>query len=222
MPIVPYLAMTAEEIAGCPALPEKTAWMACHFSVYGTGLQDLPKRLPEGALLIMDDRIPVNRHDPQCIVNTLKEITFSGLLLDFQRPGNPETAAIVRTVLEVFPQAAVSECYAKVHSCAVLLSPTPMLTPFETHIAPWEGRQIWLEAAPELLEILLTEDGAVQKVCKDDGPLPFYDEILCCHYRTEVFDDHARFILRRDVDALLQKAEALGITHAVGLYQQLK
>ena len=46
MAIRPFLAMTAAEIRGTETLPPKTAWMACHFSPYSTGLSNLPKDLP--------------------------------------------------------------------------------------------------------------------------------------------------------------------------------
>ena len=39
-----HLAMTAEEFNTCP-LPALPAYMACHFSAYGKGLQDLPQAL---------------------------------------------------------------------------------------------------------------------------------------------------------------------------------
>ena len=48
MAIGRYFAMTAAEIRGCSALPAGIAWMACHFSPYGTGLSNLPPELPEG------------------------------------------------------------------------------------------------------------------------------------------------------------------------------
>ena len=52
MAIRPFLAMTAAEIQGTETLPPKTAWMACHFSPYSTGLSNLPKALPPGLSLI--------------------------------------------------------------------------------------------------------------------------------------------------------------------------
>ena len=69
-----HLAMTAAELACCDSLPSHPAWMACHFSPYGTGLSNLPEHLPEGALLILNDRTPVFGHDPQVICAQLHQI----------------------------------------------------------------------------------------------------------------------------------------------------
>ena len=40
-----YLAMTAAELSAAEALPRKMAYMACHFSLYGTGLSNIPEQL---------------------------------------------------------------------------------------------------------------------------------------------------------------------------------
>ncbi len=225
MGFVHYLAMTREEFSACDALPAHPGWMACHFSAYGTGLQDLPENLPDGALLILDDRIPVCGHDPRHIIKMLGQVPCGSLLLDFQRPGCPETAQIAQAIVDAFPQAALSEPYAHGLSCPVFLPPVPLLTPLKAHIAPWQDREIWLDTALEQLEFTLTPQGFACSPCDADTALPFCDKTLHCHYRTEVFEDHAKFILRRgheDITSLLKEAEALGITAAVGLYQQFK
>ena len=49
------LAMTAAELGAAP-LPSHPAWMACHFSPYSTGLTNLPPKLPQDSLLILNDR----------------------------------------------------------------------------------------------------------------------------------------------------------------------
>ena len=71
MAITPFLAMTATEMYRNTSLPEKTAWMACHFSPYGLGLSNLPKELPPGSLLIVDDITPPHGHDPVFIAEQL-------------------------------------------------------------------------------------------------------------------------------------------------------
>ena len=58
MAIRPFLAMTAAEIRGTETLPPKTAWMACHFSPYSTGLSNLPKALPPGSMICYDREFP--------------------------------------------------------------------------------------------------------------------------------------------------------------------
>ena len=64
MAIAPFLAMTGAEMRNNSVLPDKIAWMACHFSPYGTGLSNLPKNLPAGSLLMVDDITPPHGHDP--------------------------------------------------------------------------------------------------------------------------------------------------------------
>ena len=66
-----FLAMTAAEIYGNRNLPANIGWMACHFSPYGTGLSNLPKRLPASSLLIVDDITPIRGHDPPYILDQL-------------------------------------------------------------------------------------------------------------------------------------------------------
>ncbi|MDD6200287.1 MAG: hypothetical protein PUB93_03345 [Firmicutes bacterium] len=228
MAIPLYLAMTAAEFRAADALPEHIAWMACHFSPYGTGLTNLPERLPEGSLLILNDRMPPDGHDPERIAGILGEVMAEqhcrGLLLDFQRPGNPETAAVTRRLTAITCPAAVSERYAA-DGCPVFLPPVPPFRLPAEYLAPWKGREIWLEAALDGAVITVTGDGS------RFAPLPpgdkpeagFPDEALHCHYRVEA-GDAARFTLwrtREDVDALLREAESLGVALAVGLYQEL-
>ena len=50
------------------------------------------------------------------------------------------------------------------------------------------------------------------------------DPALHCHYRTQTYDDHIDFTLWRtqeDLTGLLREAEHLGVTLAVGLWQEL-
>ena len=88
MAIRSFLAMTAAEFATAGTLPEYVAWMACHFSPYGTGLTNLPPTLPPGSLLILNDRIPICGHDPERIagqlLQTAETTQCTGVLLDFQ------------------------------------------------------------------------------------------------------------------------------------------
>ncbi len=225
MGIVPYLAMTPVELTNCPALPEKIGYMACHFSLYGTGLQDLPDQLPKGSLLILDDRIPALRQDPQCVVRDLEAalvvLECAGLLLDFQRPG---CDAMVEAIISRLPGTVVSERYAQAYRCPVFLPPLPLTQPLSEYIAPWKGREIWLDAAVDCAAITVTAQGSQLHPCPEGGDFPHLDETLHCRYRLELQDNAAKFILYRskeDVNALFKEAEKLGISHAVGLYQQL-
>lgn len=231
MAIAAFLAMTAAEIRSNPVFPHKCGWMACHFSPYGTGLSNLPEALPPGSLLILNDRIPWQGHDPDRIAAQLQEVTESlschGLLLDFQRPDCPEATRLCETLSRQLPcPVGVSALYAEGLSGPVFLPPVPLQVTLKNYLAPWQGREFWLELALNAEEILLTAEGSAT------APLPFSEsaekgnreETLHCRYRLQLSEDSARFTLRRtreDLDALLEAAEPLGVTTAVGLWQEL-
>ena len=230
MAIAPFLAMTAAETRNHSVLPPKIAWMACHFSPYGLGLSNLPQRLPPHALLLLDDITPIREHDPQRIteqlLNCLESLNCHGVLLDFQRPDVPETAVLVNHLTQTLPcPVIVSESYASELSCPVFLPPVPPSVALEEYISPWEGRSIWMEIGLTGELLTLTEQGC------ETVPLPFPNEAsegfpekaLHCHYRIETNEKSARFTLWRtekDLAALLEEAEGLGISGAVGLYHE--
>lgn len=228
MAIDRYLAMTAAEIASAPALPGKLGYMACHFSPYSTGLSNLPRQLPPGSMLLLTDRTPIHSHDPELAARQLGEaverLRCGRVLLDLQRPGVTETAELVRVLLERLPcPTAVSLPYAEGLSCPVLLPPVPPDTPLAEHLAPWQGREIWLEAALDSLCLTLTPEGA--RYSPDlPVPAPHRDLNLHCHYGIRLEKNRAVFTLRRtrdDLDALLEEAQDRGVVLAVGLYQEL-
>jgi len=231
MKIPMYLAMTAAEFESADTLPENTAWMACHFSCYGTGLSNLPHRLPENAMIIVNDRTPVMGHDPGCILTQLLEIYEvqkpKYFLLDFQRKDEPLTAEITNLLTKELPcPAAATPWYAKTLDCPVFLSPPPLHTPLKDYLAPWKGREIWLEAAIMQQTVTVTETGnCVSPVSFSKLAEPiFTDTNLHCHYHIEQKEDAVVFHLQRD-SALLSEftdeAQTLGVTMGVGLYQQL-
>ena len=111
-------------------------------------------------------------------------------------------------------------------TCPVFLPPVPPDVNLADYLAPWQGREIWLELALDGEAITLTPSGAIT------APLPpaaqllggHRDEKLHCHYQIHTDADSARFTLFRtpeDLDELLIEGEALGVTRAVGLYQEL-
>ena len=224
-----FLAMTAAEFTNSSAFPPHIAWMACHFSPYGTGLTNLPKQLPEGSLLILNDRTPICGHDPalvcQALWDTAEKHRCSGILLDLQRPDCREASAIIEKALTLPLPVAVSDLYAQRYDCPVFLSPLPPHRALADHIAPWQGREVWLEAALGGCCITVTEQGSTfMPLPAEGGEFPLQENMLHCHYRIETTDSCIRFSLQRtkqDLEALLEEAEALGITRAVGLYQEL-
>ena len=226
-----YLALTAAEFQKCSSLPEHVAWMACHYSPYGLGLSNLPRELPQSAMLILNDRTPPHSHNPDLIARQLKELvdTFQcgSILLDFQHPDLTENAAVVKAVTTALScPIGVSELCARDLPCAVLLPPVPPHVPLEEYLSPWQGREIWLEIAPGGEVITVTDQGSsVSPLSSAELPeAALEDPALHCHYHIRTFDDRIDFTLWRtkdDLTALLQQAEALGVTHAVGLWQEL-
>lgn len=226
-----YLAMTAAEMRDFSSLPPRCAWMACHFSSYGLGLSNIPRQLPQSSLLILNDRTPVREHDPQLIALQLKDavedLGAEGVLLDLQRPENPQTAAVVRGVVQTLScPVAVTQCYAEDLPCAVFLETPRPYHPLSRQIKKWEGRELWLEAAFNGGSVTVTKEGS--RYCPDgsfaDDSTVYSAEALYCHYAIKKAGDCVVFSFRRTADdlrSLLKQAESLGIRRAVGLYQEL-
>lgn len=230
MAIRPFLAMTAAELRNCGTIPEQICWMACHFSPYGLGLSNLPRTLPPGSVLILDDITPIRGHSPEIIavqlLQCVQALDCSGILLDFQRPDVTGTAALAKHLVQTLPcPVAVSEIYADGLDCPVFLSAPPCCVPLKEHIVPFRGREIWLELAMNAERLFLSPNGTEicpLPLCQDAGGFP--EEHLHCHYRAESEDDCAKFTLWRtweDLQSLLEEAASLGIGTAVGLYQEL-
>ena len=231
MAIAPFLAMTAAEFRDASSLPPRIAWMACHFSPYGLGLSNLPYELPPNSLLMVDDITPPHGHDPERIVQQLKErveaLRCCGVFLDFQRRNCEETKVITKYIAQALPcPVSVSQWYAEeVVDCAVFLPPPPPSESLEAHILPWIERKIWLELSTDGEIIILTDQGA--EICPFSYPDTqidgFQEKNLCCHYSVQTKEKSARFTLWRtkdDIDALLKEAESLGIAGVIGLYQE--
>ncbi len=225
MAIAPYLAVTAAEMENISVLPEKIAWLSCHFSPSGPGLSNLPEELPPGALLVIDDAWPIQDHDPALAAaqaaKAVETLECAAVLLDFQRPeGGQEMAeALVR---ELSCPVIVSAPYAQNLDCPVLLPPVKVGEPIKL----WPDRECWLELALDGTRITLTEQGAEESPL-EPGEWPeegFREGDLHCHYALELEEHQATWTLwrtREDVKDLLEEAQKLGITQAVGLYQEL-
>lgn len=220
-----YLAQTSAEFTACSSLPTHPAWMACHFSPYGTGLCNLPPSLTGDTMVILNDRIPPSRHDPAYILDQLAQIPCGCILLDFQRCGSDETAALTQAILEAESRpVGVTPQYGRDLGCPIFLPPIPPDVPPDAYLAPWQGRDIWLEGAMDSLRYTVTAQGS------SPAPLPqipdrgFRDEELFCHYYTEIHADRVEFSLwrtREDLEQLLDAVRSFGVTKAVGLWQEL-
>ena len=223
-----YLAQTSLEMAG-NSLPVHPAYMACHFSSGGPGLSNLPVSIPAGTMLVLDDSTPMADHDPELIgkqlSDTIRQHGCESLLLDFQRkdiPGQQELATLLNDSLPC--PVGVSEIYAERLSCPVFLPPVPPDQPLRDCLAPWQGREIWLEAALDGITLTLTEAGCSVEPLYDFPEDGLTDEALSCHYTVETTEKSAIFRLwrtRQDLDTLLAAAETQGVTKAIGLWQEL-
>lgn len=225
-----YLAMNAAEIAASSQLPPM-AWMSCHFSPCSQALTNLPLWLPKGALVMVDDSIPCRSLEAAPIAAQLSELIArfgcGGVILDFQKPGQEEIAAIIPSLLQAIPcPVAVSDLYAPRFQCPVFLRPGPLWEPLETHLEAWKGREIWLDACLCRQQVAITGSGPVPgPVLAWDGIRGgFFDEALRCHYRTEVGPDAVTFTFFDTPETMagkLEAAHALGVSRAIGLWREV-
>lgn len=230
MAIDRFLAMTAAEIPLATGFSGPIAYLACHFSPYNRGLSNLPRELPRKSLLLVDDSTPIRGHDPQMIVQQLTDVASRqecrGILLDFQRTPTEEAHAMADFLCQHLScPVAVSSPYAGPLNCAVCVPPPKCHVPLQEHLAPWQGREIWLELALDGEAITLSGEGALIRpltpLPREDG---FFDPPLNCRYRIQQEKDRALFTLWRTKDSLRSleaAAEALGVTLTVGLWQEL-
>ena len=181
-------------------------------------------------MLILSDEFPWNNHCEDAIIQQLAQIVArrkcESVLLDFQRPGVDAVYALSRKLTDALPcPVGVSHLYARGLACPVFLPPIAPNMSVEKALAPWKGREIWLEAALEGCEITLTEDGS------SVSPLPYpamdsahTDTRLHCRYRMTLEGRRAVFTLfrtREDLDSLLEESQSMGVSRAVGLWQEL-
>lgn len=225
------LAMTPSEISAAENLPPRIAWMACHFCTCTEGITNIPEQLPGQAMLILNDRESCAGHSPDLVAAQLLEVVekfrCESVLLDFQRPWDPEADSMVKAITQALPcPVAVTEAFAADLSCPVFLSPCPLHLPQTDRFRCWAGREIWLEAALCQEKITVTKDGTIFTPIFPTQPLTggFYDKKLHCRYHTAVSGESITFTLFDTHETLKEKLEfahSLGVTRAVGLYQEL-
>ncbi len=222
-----YLAMTAADFSHSPVPPPRMAWMSCHFSPAGPGLSNLPEALLPGSVLMLDDSLPLQGHDPALVAATLGDLaerfSCAGILLDFQRPPTEDARQVVRRVTALPWPVGVSWEHWQ-GSGGVFLPPPPPDCPLERYLSPWRGQKIWLEAALSARRIEVTAQGAkATEVWPPEGVgrrLPG----LHCRILQEAGPGWAAFTLWRepeDLDTLLNEAEKRGVKMALGLFQEL-
>lgn len=226
MGIPQYLAMTDGEIAACVRLPPRLARMGCHFS--DDGLVELPQVLPGGALLVVDDRVPMAAQDPEHILDQLAEalekLSCTGLLLDFQQAENTPQRELVRLLArELTVPLAAPPAYAA-EGCRLFLPPVAADQTIEEALSPWAGKKIWLDTAPAAVRLALTKQGCTRTpLARMAASGIFKDPGLCCRYSIEPTPNGFQFTLYRDlrcIEAILEQAAAFGAELAVGLSQE--
>ena len=232
MEIPIYLALFSSEFHACQNLPLHPGWMACHFSSAGDGLTNIPMTLPPGSLLIVDDSIPYQNHSCDLIVSQLSEAISTlkpdAVLLDFQRPNVDEIQSLTNMIVSHLPcPVVVSSCYAEVLDCPIFLPPAPLWQPLEEYLKPYQGRPVWLDAAPASAQIIVTQDSSRYI------PIPneimtekwHFDAALHCHYHIKIEESQIIFTLSRsgsDLVPWFEQAQQLGVSSIVGLYQDFK
>ena len=200
-----YLAMTEGEFRPipCPA-----------FLMLSPG--DVP---PPEVLPVLTDREPL---DGQALEQMYRACQGrEAAVLDFARPPTEEVREWVRGL----PcPAAAPPGYAE--RGPVFLPPPPLHVPLEAYLSPWRGREVWLEAALLRQTVTVTAAGTAvsSPVANHDLSGGFYSRELCCRFNQEFHRDRAVFTLFDTPETLKKKlaqAAALGVTRAIGLYQEL-
>ncbi len=198
--------------------------MGVTLSPYGRGLHGLPQRLPEGCPLVVSDRVSIQGHDPAAIRDQLAALGPWAVILDFQRPGEPEAEALAAYLSQALPcPVIVSQPYARDLPGPVLLPPCPCHVPLGRYLEGWQGREVWLEISREGEQLTLTEAGLETEPLDGAWELPHRDRALCCHYAIALTEKNAVFRLERtaeDLIALNRQARELGV-NTIGLWQEI-
>lgn len=226
-----YLAMTDSEIDMHPSGITHCAYMACRFSPSSIGLCKPYAIIPSGSVLMLDDQFPFRDHNPDIILMELRELitqhSCESLLLDFERRDDPELDRLASYIIDrIQIPIAAPPCYAKNRKCAVFLPPLPPDTDLKSHMRPWEGQEVWLEVALDGLDVTVTKNGAkaVYVPHPDMHGNMHRDPNLMCHYSIHPGERQFLFHLQRnneDIMELMSRAEAMGVSRFIGLYQEL-
>ena len=197
-----YLAMTASEFRPLP-----------HPALL---ILDGNEHVPPGVLPVVTDHFPLDGQALQRICQGQE-----ALLLDFVRP--PTT--LPRNILQGLPcPCGAPPGYRK--EGPVFLPPAPLHIPLEQYLAPCREREIWLEAALQRQTITVTSSGTTIAPPSPNRSFEggFYDEMLRCRFTQDFHKDRAVFTLFDTPETLVKKldhAATLGVTRAVGLFQEL-
>lgn len=233
MPISIYEAVTAGDCAARDALAAHAAWMAAHFSAVGTGVSNLPHRLPPGSLLILDDQIPWQHHDAQRICQELlqavADLACSGILLDFEREPCPQTSSLCALLSTYCQQHSIPlgmpPAYGWTLPVALFLPPLPCWPGPQTVLQPFSGRELWLDAAESgcvaeigSKSVQISPADAATLQAQAEGHAVFWHGGLCCQYYSSQMGDRIRVALydtRQTMEQKLNLCAKLGVSVAV-------
>ena len=208
-----YLAQLPEDPQGA----HRAAWLVCPF-VPGFRLPEPPR----DGILVFTDSSPYAGQSPEDILQgkaSLLECS-SGLVLDFQRPASGETRRFAEALRSALPcPVACPPEYAE--AGPVFLPPLAPHIPPDAQLAPWRGRDIWLDLSPCPEKLILTKAG-----CREEpGSIPqapgYADDGLLCHYCIDISaPTQVQFTLWRTREDLQSLAKRAGIAHCLALRQE--
>lgn len=231
MEIPCYLAMTAAEFQNSPNIPSNFAWMACHFSPYGTGLTNLPTQIPDGSILLINDRTPIHGHDGkevrETVMTVLERNPCRGIALDFQHDPTEEALSICRALEDLPCPVYVPPQYLRHNEQPVFLPPPCPLQTVEDYLAEYQNRPILLEVALDagFLRIQTQGQDYFPRGSDAGSPYPHADEALAIHYRIETTPDSACFYFRRTLTNVAQiqhRCQDRFDCLFIGLWQEFK
>ena len=199
--------------------------------LYLAGLNPEIRSIPHPALLMLDrDTLPPAGVLP--VITDFHPLTEEALdrlcrlaaswdraVLDFEGPPTPAAQALPGRL----PcPAAAPPGYG---DGPVFLPPAPLHVPLENYLAPWQGREIWLEAALQQQTVTVTGEGIrVDPAIPADQDGGYYSRELCCRFTQEIREDRVIFTLfdtRQTLSDKLDRAQELGVHAALGLYREL-
>lgn len=222
-----YLAMTVAELSAVSDNPYGCGIMAQCFSSQGSGPGYLPEVVPEDFVLLLNDHVPFDGHDIFRIGSHLAQYCRQkkprAVILDFQRPFTPSLQELT-VHLSACLSVPVIPPPAYCNDGPVFLPPVPTNKSPQKVLAPWKGREIWLEIAFLGQEFSVTEKGcSITSLSYPLRDTPLYDGQAFCHYHIEETDDAVLFRLHRTRDdhtLFLQEAAKMGVCGAIGLFQE--
>lgn len=220
-----FLAMTAEEIQNTSPLPDKIAFLGCHFSSEAPHPLELPQGLSKSCGIILDDREPIPHVTPEEIGDALSSLAPAFILLDFQRPPTENSRNLCGIISKLRIPTAMPPDYALKLNCPVFLPPVPPHIPIEEYLHPWRAREIWLELALDAVQITVTAQGSRSTYFPHADPQSkaLTDSMLHCHYLITQKPDAFEFYCYRTREDIVELRNALppNVTHTIGLFQEL-